>query len=89
MSVIVEDADRKIWLFCKGADSILLERMETDKNPEIDETQKHLSAFADEGLRTLLICKKEIPKPEYDSWAKKYLVYFQFPLFDSVGSCNF
>jgi Cation transport ATPase len=74
MSVIVKDADHKIWLYCKGADSILLERMDRAKNPEIDDTQRHLSTFADEGLRTLLVCKKEIPRAEYDAWFKRYLV---------------
>lgn len=80
MSVILEDINKKIWLYCKGADSILLERMDKSKNPEIDETQKHLSTFANEGLRTLLICKKEIPRDIYNSWAKAYLVHLTFRL---------
>lgn len=87
MSVIVEDANNKIWLYCKGADSILLERMDKAKNPEIDDTQRHLSVFADEGLRTLLICKKEIPRSEYDAWAKKYLVKTFIFIVDLLGSC--
>jgi len=73
MSVIVEDGQGRIVLYCKGADSILLELMDKSKNPEIDETQRHLGEFADEGLRTLLICNKVIPKNEYEEWSKRYL----------------
>ena len=79
MSVIVEDEKGRILLYCKGADSILLELMNKAKSPETDQTLQHLMEFADEGLRTLLLCYKVIPKPEYDSWAKKYLVnHFKF-----------
>jgi len=74
MSVIVEDGQGRIILYCKGADSILLDLMDKSKNPEIDETQRHLGEFADEGLRTLLVCNKIIPKNEYEEWAKRYLV---------------
>lgn len=74
MSVIVENEKGEFILYTKGADSILLERMQKNKNPEIDPTMKYLSEFADEGLRTLLIAYKKIPRNEYDHWAKKYLV---------------
>jgi len=73
MSVIVEDEKGQIVLYCKGADSILLELMNKDKNPDIDVTLQHLMEFADEGLRTLLICNRIIPKNEYETWAKRYL----------------
>jgi len=73
MSVIVEDEKGQILLYCKGADSILLELMNKDKNPEIDVTLQHLEEFADEGLRTLLITYKVISRPEYEAWAKHYL----------------
>ena len=74
MSVIVEDEKGRILLYCKGADSIILERMDKNKNPDIPETMKHLSDFADEGLRTLLIASKVIPKDEYEQWYKTYMV---------------
>lgn len=74
MSVIVEDEKGRILLYCKGADSIILERMDKSKNSDIPDTMKHLSEFADEGLRTLLIAYKVIPKDEYEQWYKNYLV---------------
>lgn len=73
MSVIVEDEKGQILLYCKGADSILLELMDKDKNPEIEDTLRHLEEFAEEGLRTLLISYKVIPRSEYEAWSKRYL----------------
>jgi len=60
-------------LYTKGADSMILERMDKAKNPDIDPTMKYLSEFADEGLRTLLIAYKVIPRDVYVGWSKKYL----------------
>lgn len=74
MSVIVEDQKGQILLYCKGADSILLDLMQKGKNPDIDITMQYLMEFADEGLRTLLVTYKVIPKSEYEAWAKRYLV---------------
>ncbi len=76
MSVIVENEKKEILLFCKGADSILLDLMDKEKNPDIDGTLQYLMEFADEGLRTLLVCSKTITKNHYEAWAKRYLVNF-------------
>lgn len=77
MSVIVEDLQKgNIVLFCKGADSILLDLMNKSVNPDIDITFHHLLEFADEGLRTLLIASKVITKGDYDAWAQRYLVLY-------------
>jgi len=79
MSVIVEDEKGNIILYCKGADSIILERMDPDNNPDTEVTSQYLSQFADEGLRTLLVTYKTIPKQEYNEWARRYLVInFEF-----------
>ena len=76
MSVIVEDQKGQILLYCKGADSILLDLMKKEKNPDTDITLQHLMEFADEGLRTLLVCSKVIPKQDYIVWAQRYLVHY-------------
>ena len=73
MSVILESEKGEIMLYTKGADSMILERMDKAKNPDIDPTMKYLSEFADEGLRTLLIAYKVIPRDVYVGWSKKYL----------------
>jgi magnesium-transporting ATPase (P-type) len=73
MSVILKDNKGKLFIFSKGADSILLERMNKD-NPFIADTWKNLEKFAEKGLRTLILCQKEISPKEYENWSRKYHV---------------
>jgi len=72
MSVIVRTPDGKIKLFCKGADTVIYERLAEDCNPHKDVTLEHLEDFAREGLRTLCIGVHEISQKEYDDWSKVY-----------------
>ena len=58
MSVIVEDDNKKILLFCKGADNVIYERLHAaspdsveQKNADI--TLSHLEEFATVGLRSV------------------------------------
>ncbi len=74
MSVILKTEADEYILYCKGADSVIMERMKPEKNPKLDDTNKDLSEFADEGLRTLLIAKRVITKEYYLEWLKKYKV---------------
>ena len=37
-------------------------------------TWKHLERYANTGLRTLVIAKREISEHDYNEWAEKYLV---------------
>jgi magnesium-transporting ATPase (P-type) len=56
MSVIVEDlSNKKIFLFTKGADSIILEKLNFEKSKNVDITKKYIEDYAIEGLRTLLL----------------------------------
>ncbi|XP_049950032.1 phospholipid-transporting ATPase IF-like isoform X1 [Schistocerca serialis cubense] len=56
MSVIVEDEDGFIWLFCKGAESAVIPL--ADDGPK-QETQRHITDFAMRGLRTMIVgCRK-------------------------------
>ena len=73
MSVIVRH-ENKIILYCKGADSVIIERLaNTPENENLKAiTNDHLQAFASEGLRTLCLAWKEVSKKEYDSWKVKY-----------------
>ncbi len=73
MSVILKEHETgKIILICKGADSILLERTDMQKSLKIHETKINLDNYGTIGLRTLLLCKKEIPANIYENWAKEY-----------------
>ncbi|CAG8475237.1 6966_t:CDS:2 [Acaulospora morrowiae] len=73
MSVIIRHPDGGIVLLCKGADSVIYERLENGKQAELREnTLRDLGVFANEGLRTLCIAYRTIPDDEYEVWAQKY-----------------
>ncbi|KAF9202913.1 hypothetical protein BGZ49_006970 [Haplosporangium sp. Z 27] len=71
MSTIVRGPDRKIKLYCKGADTVILERLGSE-NEFVDATMQHLEDYATEGLRTLCVAMREIPEKEYQHWAQIY-----------------
>jgi phospholipid-translocating ATPase len=83
MSVIVKPhhSDR-IVLLCKGADSVIYERLCTDFGDQHElqdeqhllkqQTADHLEAFANEGLRTLCLAYRYISPAEYKVWNRKF-----------------
>ncbi len=73
MSVILKCPDNKIRLYCKGADSIIRERISLNKDM-ISFTDDHLMNFAQKGLRTLMVAYKEITQNDYDNWSDDYMV---------------
>ena len=74
MSAIVKDAKGKIIVMCKGADSIILERLaKSESNREIVEvTSRYLENYAKDGLRTLLLAEKELTQAQYDDFLAQY-----------------
>ncbi|OLL25914.1 Phospholipid-transporting ATPase DNF1, partial [Neolecta irregularis DAH-3] len=73
MSVIVRLPDGKIMLYCKGADSIIYSRLVPGQQQELRvKTAADLVEFAQEGLRTLCIAKRELSEQEYSSWCEDY-----------------
>ncbi|KAI0881871.1 phospholipid-translocating P-type ATPase [Annulohypoxylon maeteangense] len=67
MSTIYRCPDGKIRLYCKGADTVILERLNED-NPHVEQTLLHLEEYASEGLRTLCLAVREIPDEEFREW---------------------
>lgn len=59
MSVIVRSPEGKIFVICKGADSIIEKRLAPNQK-YLSTTKDYLDDFAQTGLRTLLIASKEI-----------------------------
>uniref|UniRef100_A0A7M4EQB9 Phospholipid-transporting ATPase n=1 Tax=Crocodylus porosus TaxID=8502 RepID=A0A7M4EQB9_CROPO len=71
MSVIVRTPSGKLRLYCKGADTVIYDRLaESSKFKEI--TLKHLEQFATEGLRTLCFAVAEISESDYQDWLDVY-----------------
>lgn len=71
MSIIVRTPEGSIRLYCKGADTVIYERLHR-MNPRKQETQDALDIFASETLRTLCLCYKEIEEKEFAEWNKKF-----------------
>ncbi|XP_062405252.1 probable phospholipid-transporting ATPase IM isoform X2 [Sardina pilchardus] len=71
MSVIVETPDGGIKLYCKGADTILFERLNSSNEDLKCITSEHLNLFAGEGLRTLVLAYKDLDRASFEEWAKR------------------
>jgi phospholipid-transporting ATPase len=67
MSGVFRCPDGKIRCYCKGADTVILERL-APNNPHVDATLLHLEEYASEGLRTLCLAMREIPEQEFQEW---------------------
>ncbi|CCF60418.1 hypothetical protein KAFR_0K00630 [Kazachstania africana CBS 2517] len=72
MSALFRFPDGSIKLFCKGADSVILERLDGNNNMYVDATLRHLEDYASEGLRTLCLAIRDVPEEEYQKWSKIY-----------------
>lgn len=73
MSVIARDPSGRIVLFCKGADSVIYERLKHDHDRKIkDSTLRDLETYANGGLRTLCIAHRYLEEEEYEDWVVKY-----------------
>jgi len=73
MSVLARDPSGRVVLFCKGADSVIYERLTPDHDPELKaSTMKDLETFANGGLRTLCIAQRYLTDEEYEPWVKRY-----------------
>ena len=65
MSVIVkklDDGDDRLFLLTKGADNVIFERLRPGGDDLKETTEEHLDSFASEGLRTLTLAYKVIPR---------------------------
>lgn len=72
MSVIVKDPRGKIKLYCKGADTVIYERLEATNEEKKENLLIQLEQFATEGLRTLCCGYTELKSSEYESWKFVY-----------------
>ncbi|CAO3582705.1 unnamed protein product [Absidia cylindrospora] len=77
MSVIMRGEDGRTVLICKGADSVIYERLDVDnvtneQQQMRDDTLKDLGKFANEGLRTLCIASRVLDESVYQDWAVRY-----------------
>ncbi|KAK4705641.1 phospholipid-transporting ATPase, partial [Phenoliferia sp. Uapishka_3] len=72
MSSVVRGPDGKIKLYCKGADTVILERLSQEPQSFTELTLNQLEEYATEGLRTLCVAMREISEEEYRRWSSIY-----------------
>lgn len=76
MSVILKAPDGTLKLLCKGADTVMYERLRNTTDPQVlhvrQQTLQHMETFANEGLRTLVIGSSIIEPAFYERWVKQY-----------------
>ncbi|MBN3279418.1 AT8B1 ATPase, partial [Polyodon spathula] len=71
MSVILKLTDGTIRLYCKGADTVIYERLHPEAENK-ETTQTELDIFANETLRTLCLCYRDISNEEFSVWEEKH-----------------
>ncbi|TIB00265.1 hypothetical protein E3P94_01779 [Wallemia ichthyophaga] len=69
-----DEEESEIILLTKGADNIIFERCEANVHNQgmKDATDKDLSLFASEGLRTLCLGYRVVPTEVYEEFSKEY-----------------
>ncbi|KAI9221118.1 hypothetical protein BC828DRAFT_397693 [Blastocladiella britannica] len=82
MSVIVREPDDGIWVYTKGADNILFPRLESIAHQQgaaaaadtvsVAQVSKHLHAFSEDGLRTLVFAYKHLTDTQYAEFKRRY-----------------
>ncbi|XP_062873840.1 phospholipid-transporting ATPase ID [Trichomycterus rosablanca] len=72
MSVIVRSPEGKLSLYCKGADTIIYERLHTSCSKLMEVTTEHLNEFAGEGLRTLVLAYKDLDEQYFSEWKQRH-----------------
>uniref|UniRef100_M3ZWN1 Phospholipid-transporting ATPase n=1 Tax=Xiphophorus maculatus TaxID=8083 RepID=M3ZWN1_XIPMA len=72
MSVIVRDPEGKMTLYCKGADTIIYERLHPSCSKLKDVTSTHLNEYAGDGLRTLALAYKDLEESYMERWLQRH-----------------
>lgn len=74
MSVIVRRPDGRITLMCKGADSVIYDRLAKENEDDLlKSVQEHTHDFATQGLRTLCMASRDLDPTVYADWEKVYV----------------
>uniref|UniRef100_A0AAQ5YVP6 Phospholipid-transporting ATPase n=1 Tax=Amphiprion ocellaris TaxID=80972 RepID=A0AAQ5YVP6_AMPOC len=72
MSVIVRNPEGRIRLYCKGADTVLLDRLHPCNQELMAITSDHLNEYAADGLRTLALAYRDLSEDEWESWSESH-----------------
>ncbi|XP_063906623.1 probable phospholipid-transporting ATPase IM isoform X3 [Zophobas morio] len=71
MSVILR-REGVLRLYCKGADNVIYERLQSGSEDIKHRTQEHLNKFAGEGLRTLCLASRDLDEEFFNNWKQRH-----------------
>lgn len=72
-SVVCRFPDGRLVLYCKGADTVVYERLAAGNDQVKNVTREHLEKFGASGLRTLCLAYKDLDPDMYESWNEKFI----------------
>ncbi|GMH31586.1 hypothetical protein Nepgr_033430 [Nepenthes gracilis] len=72
MSVVVRNEEGELLLLCKGADSVMFERLAKTGREFEEETKKHVNEYAEAGLRTLILAYRDVDEDEYTKFNEAF-----------------
>jgi phospholipid-translocating ATPase len=87
MSVIVRDPDGHIFLFCKGADDVIFDRLVKHNNSLIDATKQHMNEYGEAGLRTLALAYRVLDKDIFADWQVR-VWHYHIPCTEIIMQLN-
>ncbi|XP_039003611.1 phospholipid-transporting ATPase 3-like isoform X2 [Hibiscus syriacus] len=72
-SVVCRYPDGRLVLYCKGADTVIYERLGSGNDYLNKVTRDHLEKFGSAGLRTLCLAYRDLAPDLYESWNEKFI----------------
>uniref|UniRef100_A0A803MB35 Phospholipid-transporting ATPase n=1 Tax=Chenopodium quinoa TaxID=63459 RepID=A0A803MB35_CHEQI len=72
-SVVCRYPDGRLVLYCKGADTVIYERLGEGNEDIKKSTREHLEQFGSSGLRTLCLAYRNISSDVYETWNEKFI----------------
>ncbi|XVE84951.1 hypothetical protein DITRI_Ditri17bG0052900 [Diplodiscus trichospermus] len=72
-SVVCRYPDGRLVLYCKGADTVIYERLVGGSDDLKKVTRDHLEQFGSAGLRTLCLAYRDLAPHMYESWNEKFI----------------
>ncbi|KAL1807211.1 hypothetical protein ACET3Z_030279 [Daucus carota] len=72
-SVICRYPDGRLVLYCKGADTVIYERLAGGNNDIKKRTREHMEQYGAAGLRTLCLAYRDLNPDTYESWNEKFI----------------
>ena len=72
MSIVVQDQNGSIIMYCKGADNIMITRYAENGKEELKELLEHVDRFSSIGLRTLLLGYRDLTPQQYQTFKREY-----------------